>query len=121
MQTILLIEDESAIQHALTDKLKEEGFDVLEAKNGEDGLKMAKEKHPDLILLDIIMPIMDGITMFKELRKDEWGKDAKIIFLTNLSEEERISEVLNLGTAEYLIKTDWSLADVVKKIREKLK
>ena len=117
---ILVVEDEPAIQRALLDKLEEDKFVVLQAKNGQEGLDMAKANHPDLILLDIIMPVMDGITMLKTLRDDEWGKDVPVMLLTNLSEEEKIAEAFGLGSFGYLIKTNWSLADVTKKIKEKL-
>jgi len=119
-KTILVVEDEQLIQKVLCDKLREEGFLVLEAINGQEGLEVAESKHPDLILLDIIMPVMDGITMLKVLRQDSWGKDANVMLLTNLTEQEKVSEAIALGSFDYLVKTDWSLADVVKKIKEKL-
>jgi len=119
-KTILVVEDDTALKIALYKKLKEEEFSVLEADNGVDGLEIAKKSHPDLILLDIIMPVMDGMTMLKELRKDEWGKNAVVIFLTNLSEEGAIAQATELGSFGYLIKTDWSLSELVKKIKEKL-
>ena len=119
-KTILVVEDDVALKTALAKKMNEEGFYVLEANNGKEGLEIAKKDHPDLILLDIIMPVMDGMTMLKELRKDNWGKNATVIFLTNLSEEGKMSEAEELGSSAYLIKTDWSLSDLVKKIKEKL-
>jgi len=119
-KTILVVEDDVALKTALAKKMNEEGFSVLEANNGKEGLEIAKKDHPDLILLDIIMPVMDGMTMLKELRKDNWGKNATVIFLTNLSEEGKMSEAEELGSSAYLIKTDWSLSDLVKKIKEKL-
>lgn len=117
---ILIVEDELALQKALSDKLAEEGFSVLIARDGQEGLEIAKKNHPNLILLDIIMPVMDGITMFKKLREDDWGKTAKIIILTNLSEGEKVTEAEILNSSDYLIKSDWSLADVVKKIKSKI-
>jgi len=119
-KTILVVEDEQGIQRVLCDKLREEGFSVLEAKNGEEGLAIAKSSHPDLILLDILMPIMDGIEMLKRLRTDEWGKGVQVILLTNLSEEEKVSNAMELGIFDYLVKADWSLLEVIKKIKEKL-
>jgi CheY-like chemotaxis protein len=119
-KTILVVEDESSMRRVLVDKLSLEAFSVLEAKNGEEGLKIALEKHPDLILLDIIMPRMDGITMLKKLRDDEWGKKVEVILLTNLSEKEKIAEAMEQETFEYLVKTDWKIEDVVEKVKEKL-
>jgi DNA-binding response OmpR family regulator len=119
-KTILIVEDEPELSKALSDKLSEEGFSILEAKNGQEGLDIAKDKHPDLILLDILMPIMDGMTMLEMLREDESCKDIPVIFLTNLDDQEKVSEALKAGSFDYLIKTDWSLADIVKKIKNKL-
>ena len=114
---ILIVEDEKPLIHALHDKLQREGFEILQAQNGKDGLALALEKHPDLILLDIIMPIMDGVTMLRELRKDEWGKFARVIMLTNLTDAEKTEEALRTGASDYLIKADWKLEDLINKIR----
>lgn len=117
---ILIIEDELSLLMALREKFKSEDFKVIEAKNGEEGLKMAAQKNPDLILLDLIMPVMDGITMFKKLRLTETGKDLPIIILTNLSDERAVSQSLEGGVTDYLVKTNWQLDDVVKKVKGKL-
>jgi two-component system, sensor histidine kinase and response regulator len=119
-KTILLVEDDVSMSHALQEKLEREWYTVLTAKNGEEGLSVALEKHPDLILLDIVMPRMDGITMLGELRKDAWGKNVSVIILSNLIENEKINQALQQGSHEYLIKTDWKIEDVVKKVNEKL-
>ena len=120
-KTVLIVEDEVSLIIALRDKFFHEGFTVLEAKNGEEGLGVALDKHPDMILLDIIMPVMDGITMLKKLRESgEWGKTAQVIILTNLNEAEKVSEAMAAGTYEYLVKSDWKIADIVNKVKEKL-
>ncbi|OGH71913.1 MAG: hypothetical protein A3G00_00140 [Candidatus Magasanikbacteria bacterium RIFCSPLOWO2_12_FULL_43_12] len=119
-KTILVVEDEISLLNALCDKLTRENFAVLEAKNGEEGLEVALREHPDLILLDIIMPVMDGITMLKKLREDAWGKNAKVIILTNLSDNEKVAEALEQKSQEYLVKSDWKIEDVVAKVRERL-
>ncbi len=119
-QTILIVEDDIPELNALRDKLINEGFSTFEAKNGEEGLGVALLQHPDLILLDIVMPVMDGITMLKKLREDEWGKGVKVIILTNLSDVEKVSEAIMQGSHDYLVKSDWKLEDVVIKIRERL-
>lgn len=119
-KTILIVEDELSLRNALRDKLSRENFAVLEAKNGEEGLEVALREHPDLILLDIIMPIMDGMTMLKKLCEDAWGKGAKIIMLTNLSDQEKVAEAVTHCSHDYLIKSNWKLEEVVAKIREKL-
>jgi len=118
---ILIVEDEAPILKALSDGLKREEFVVFEAKNGKEGLEAAFKNRPDLILVDILMPIMDGTVMLKELRKDEWGKLIPAIILTNLTNTEKIEEALEEGVYDYLLKTDWKLEDIIKKIKEKLK
>lgn len=120
MKTILIVEDEKPLVSALNAKLSHEGFSILEATDGEAGLSMALEKHPDLILLDIVMPKMDGLTMLNELRKDDWGKNVPVIVLTNLSIDESVGANMRNNVFDYLIKTDWKIEDVVKKVKEKL-
>ncbi len=119
-QTILIVEDEKPLIRALCDKFRHEGFNVLEARNGAEGLEVALREHPDLILLDIIMPVMDGVSMFKKLREDEWGKSVPVIMLTNLIYNEKIAEAIMQGSHEYLVKSDFKLEDVVAKVRERL-
>lgn len=118
---LLVVEDDLSLMKALSGKLTGEGFEVIEAKNGEEGLKKALEHKPELTLLDIVMPRMDGLTMLKQLRKDEWGKDAKVIILTNLSDAANANELEEKGVSDYLIKSDWSLEDIVKKVQDTLK
>jgi DNA-binding response OmpR family regulator len=120
MKKILIIEDDRPLREAIKDKLVREGFSCIEAKNGKEGFEMALREHPDLILLDIVMPIMDGITMLKELRKDKWGKKAKIILLTNLSDNEKLAEVMQYEVFDYLVKSDWKIENIIKQIREQL-
>ena len=121
-QTILIVEDEQDLREALADKLTREAFTVLEAKNGKEGLNMALAEHPDLILLDIVMPEMDGMTVLRKLREDTWGKTVPVILLTNLSatEENIIEEMVKYAPSHYLVKSDWKIIDVVEKIRETL-
>jgi DNA-binding response OmpR family regulator len=119
--TVLIIEDEMPLQKVLKEKLTYEGFIVSQAFNGEEGLKAAIQDRPDLILLDILMPIMDGNVMLKKLRTDAWGKNAKVILITNLNEKSMIDEATENGALDYIVKSDWKIADVVKKIKNALK
>jgi CheY-like chemotaxis protein len=119
-QKILVIDDEPTLITAIVDKFTREGFEVLTAANGQEGLKTALKKHPDLILLDIIMPVMDGITMLSQLRKNLWGKNVKVILLTNLSDPGNAGEIIRKSVSGYLIKSNWKLVDVVKQVKEKL-
>lgn len=117
---ILIIEDEIRLLGVLSEKFSNEGFEVLRAKDGEEGLRVALDTRPDLILLDIIMPKMDGMTMLKKLRKDEWGKDVSVIILTNLSDAEKITEAWDQQVYEFLVKTQWSLEELVERVKTKL-
>lgn len=119
-QTILIVEDEILISNALRDKLSSEGFSILEARSGEQGLEVALAKHPDLILLDIILPGINGMEMLNKLRKDAWGKDALVILLTNLNEPVKVSDGLAQNVYDYIVKSDWTLEDIVKKVKEGL-
>ena len=118
--TILIVEDEINLRELLKKKLDIEGFEVLEAGDGKMGLETALSKHPDIILLDIIMPVMDGISMIKKLRQDEWGKNIPVIILSNLSETEKINESIEEKAYAFLVKSDWDPDDVVSLIRKKI-
>ena len=105
---------------AITAKLIKEGYDPLFSTTGEKGLSVAQKTHPDLILLDFVLPDMDGLVFLKNLRADKWGKDAQVLILTNLSDGKIADEVAEYGVFDYLIKADWRLDDIVKKVKEKL-
>ncbi len=118
---ILIVEDEAALRKVLVDLLTDEpDYEVLEAKNGVEGLAMAVKHHPDIILLDIIMPRMDGMTMLKELRQDEWGKNAHVILLTNVGGPDKLTEAAQSGAYEYFVKTDIDLDDVIQRVKNHL-
>jgi DNA-binding response OmpR family regulator len=123
-KTILIVEDESPMLHALKDTFMQSGFKVLEARDGSTGLGIAMHEKLDAILLDIILPVMDGLTMLRKLREDgEFGKNVPVILLTNLSAD---SDAINAAITQnnpayYLVKTNWSMADVVDKVKECLR
>src|SRR3989338_2910394 len=120
---ILIVEDEAIISKTYAEELLDQGFFVLTAMNGSVGLEIASREKPDIILLDILMPVMDGLTMMGKLRESGlYGKNVPIILLTNLSaSEEKIMKAITKDTpAYYLIKSNWNLSDVVEKIRERL-
>lgn len=120
-RTILIIDDEPAILTALVDKFTRADFEVKTAENGQKGLKLALKEHPDIILLDIIMPVMDGVTMLDKLRQDSWGKDVKVILLTNLSDSTQMTKSVIKSVKGYLVKSDWKIEDVVKQVLGELK
>lgn len=112
---VLIIDDEVQLLNSLRLKFLREGFlNLFTAENGTDGLDIALKEHPDLILLDIIMPGMDGMEVMKKLRKDPWGKNAKIIFLTNLPSQDKELEAKSHGVNDYIIKSNTKLEDIVK-------
>lgn len=118
---ILIVEDDVALLNVLVEKFTKEGYKVVSAKDGAVGLKTALLERPNIILLDIIMPVMDGMTMLQRLRKDEWGKGAKVLLLTNLNSAEKVVDALDNGVFDYLVKADWSLNDIVEKVNKRLK
>lgn len=120
-QTILIVEDEISLRNALRDKFTREGFLVFDAKDGEIGLAIAIREQPQLILLDIMMPKMDGMTMLHKLRSEnEWGKSVPIILLTNLGADDKMimKEIEEDTSAYYLVKSNWSMDQMVEKVKE---
>ena len=117
---ILIVDDDITLRKALEGKLKKAGFSVVQASDGEEGLELAEEKKPDLILLDIVMPRMDGMTMLTKLRSAEWGKDMPVIILTSLSDAMRITAAMQQDTFDYLVKSDWSIDGIVQEVKERL-
>ncbi len=117
---ILLIEDEKVLLNLLSDTFTDSGFEVSCAENAELGIKLALRKHPNLILLDIILPKMDGLTMLKKLRKDKWGKGVPVIVLSNLDDQKKVSEAMKIGVYDFLVKSNVKLFDVVKQVTEVL-
>ena len=120
MKKVLVVEDDKVLLNLVRDELAAEGFEVLGAVNGKEGLDLALKIHPDLILVDIMMPVMDGMAMTTELRKDAWGKNVDLIVLTNLSSDKNVADFLEKGAYDYLVKSNWTIEDVVKRIKEKL-
>lgn len=123
MQSVLIIEDESGLREAAAAKLTQEGFTVFTAPDGAAGLSSALSNHPDVILLDIKMPNMNGFEMLKKLRaQGGWGAKVKVIFLTNLemSSDDESADIEALEPAHYLVKSNTSLDELVTKVREVL-
>jgi len=117
---ILIVEDERSLMQVLADRLALEGFNVIKAYDGQEGLDSARKEMPDLILLDLIMPVMDGMTMLEEMRKDDCCKIIPAIVLTNLIDKEQVAKALSAGSYDYLVKTDWKIEDIIIKIKVKL-
>lgn len=113
---VLIVEDDNFVAEVYSTKLLEMGHEVKIAQNGEEGLSLIEKERPDLILLDIIMPVMGGIEMLEELKKNPARKDIPVILLTNVGEKESIQKVRALGVHDYLIKSHFTPAEVIEKM-----
>ncbi len=118
---VLIIEDEEILVNMYKSKFEKEGFEVCQALNGKDGLDQVKENKPDIILLDIIMPEMDGFMVLKDLKSNPETQNIPVIMLTNLGQEEDIEKGKELGAKDYLLKVDSTPNQVVEKVKEILK
>jgi len=116
--TILLVEDDEMLHTMYTQKFTKEGYDVKSAFNGAEGIKVAEETQPAIILLDIIMPKMDGFVALKKLKKNDKTKEIPVILLTNLGQEEDIRKGKELGAADYFIKANHTPQEVVDKVKQ---
>ena len=93
---------------------------MFKTQDGQDGLNKAFNKHPDIILVDNLMPNTDGFYFLENLRKDEWGKNAKVIMWSNSHDSKTIVRAKKMGVLDFMIKSDWEYRDVVKRVRELL-
>lgn len=118
---ILIVEDEETLQKALREYLTEEKFEVVSALDGQEGLTLAEAEMPDLILLDIILPKIDGFKVLEGIKGNDKTKNIPVILLTNLESAEDIQKAFEKGATTYLVKSDYKLEDVVSKIKETLK
>lgn len=116
--TILIVEDEKLLSDMYEMKFSREGFDVTTAVDGFDGLKKAKSGKPDIILLDIIMPKVDGFAALRDLKSSPETKDIPVILLTNLGQEEDVEKGRKLGADDYFIKASYTPAVIVSKVRQ---
>jgi DNA-binding response OmpR family regulator len=117
---ICIIEDDLPIQQMYRYKLEREGFEVKTADNGAAGLTLAKDYKPDLILLDLRMPIMSGDEMLRRMREEPWGSEIRVIVLTNISKTEAPSMLRILGVNRYIVKAHTTPQQVAEIIREVL-
>ncbi len=119
-RTILIVEDDSFLLSMYVTKMEMSEYSVLQAVDGKQALKLALEKMPDLILLDILLPAMDGFEVLKALRENPKGKDMPVILLTNLGQKEEIEKGLAMGASDYLIKAHFTPQEVMSKIEKVL-
>ncbi|MCD6550219.1 response regulator [bacterium] len=121
MKKILLVEDDPFLIDIYKTKLKQEGFQVEVAKDGESALNLLEEKSPDLLLLDIVIPHVDGWEILKWIRSKEKFKNLKVIVLSNLGQKEEVKKGMELGATKYLIKAHYTPTEIVKEIKKVLK
>jgi DNA-binding response OmpR family regulator len=118
---ILIIEDDKFLRELIAKKLIEEGFNVDEAVDGEEGLRKSKEGNPDLILLDLILPGIDGFEILAKIKEDPETKSIPVIILSNLGQKEDIEKGLKLGAFDYLVKAHFTPGEIIEKVRNALK
>ncbi|MFZ2620902.1 MAG: response regulator [Minisyncoccia bacterium] len=116
MKKILIIDDNNTFQKTISDKLKSSGYETISAFDGLEGLDIAKGEKPDLILLDIKMPTMDGMTFLHKLREDTGSKEVPVFITSNMSTITNIGEGVSLGVKGYIIKSDETLDTIVKEV-----
>ena len=121
-KTVLVVEDEPALRKALTEKLSAAGYRVLAAKDGQEGLTMAVNKKPKVVLLDLMLPKMDGMSVLDRMRKDPYGKSVPVIILTNLMATDGYKKLAEeFEVYDYVVKSDRTLEEVVTKVNGALK
>lgn len=117
---ILIVEDEVPLRKALAEEFQDAGYTVLEAGDGLEGLDVALREHPHIILLDQLMPKMNGVAMLIQLRSDQWGSTVPVIMATNMSTTDTINEAIDAGANDYFIKSEVSVADILKLVGDRL-
>ena len=118
MKKILFIEDESALQKAMGKTLEKDGYDIISALNGEEGLRLAQTKNPDLIVLDLILPKLHGFEVLKKLKEDKKTQNIPVIILTNLEATQDVEKAIKMGATAYLVKSSYNLEEVTEKIKD---
>ncbi len=118
---VLLVDDDEAIATVFSTALKKEGYETSHAGTGKEGLDKAKAEFPDLILLDQVLPDMQGNEVLSELKKDEKTKGIPVVILSNFSQEELVKQAINEGASDYIFKYQAATSDVVSKVKQILK
>ncbi len=118
---ILIVEDDKFLRELIAQKLIKEGYDIAEAVDGEKGIKSVKEEKPDLILLDLILPGIDGFEVLAEIKEDPVLSQIPVIILSNLGQKDDIERGLKIGAVDYLIKAHFTPGEIIEKIKAVLK
>jgi len=120
-KTILIIEDDKFLRELISQKLIKEGYNISEAVDGEEGIKKIKEEKPGLVLLDLILPGIDGFEVLTKMREDPSLSSIPVIILSNLGQKEDVEKGLKLGAADYLIKAHFTPGEIIDKIKAVMK
>lgn len=118
---VLLVEDDIFLSGIYQKKFEMEGFKISTADNGEKGLNDAKKKKPDIVLLDILLPKLDGFSVLEQLQADASTKSIPVILLTNLGQKDDVEKGLEAGAVDYLIKAHFKPSEIVDKVKKVLK
>ncbi len=119
-QNILVVEDDKFLRELMSQKLIKENYNVSEAVDGEEGLKKVKEEKPDLVLLDLILPGIDGFEVLARMREEQQVAKIPVIILSNLGQKEDIEKGLSLGAVDYLVKAHFTPGEIIGKIKRVL-
>ena len=117
-QNILLVEDDPFLVEMYMNKFEEAGYEIDVASNGNKAIEQIKAKHPVIVLMDVVMPGLDGFEVLKLIKSDETTKSIPVIMLTNLGQKEDVDKAMNLGAADYLVKAHFTPSEVVSKVKQ---
>ncbi|OGL73668.1 hypothetical protein A3D72_01950 [Candidatus Uhrbacteria bacterium RIFCSPHIGHO2_02_FULL_57_19] len=117
---ILIVEDNLTLLNLIKEKVKSEGWTALTAVDGDEAAKKIRTQNPDLILLDLLLPKRDGVSVLREMRSRKETADIPVVVLTNLSDGETVEAVMAEGGTDFLVKTDYTLDDVMARVRQRL-
>ena len=120
-KTILIIEDDKFLRELIVRKLKDEKYQIVEASDGEEGLEKAKKEIPDLVLLDLILPGIDGFEVLSKIKEEHALSSVPVIILSNLGQREEVEKGLKMGAVDYLIKAHFTPGEIIEKIKTVLK
>jgi len=120
-KSILIVEDDKFLRELIAQKLAKEGYNTLTAIDGEEGIKKIKEEKPDLVLLDLILPGIDGFEVLSRMKDDEDLAKIPVIILSNLGQREEVERGLKLGAVDYMIKAHFTPREIIDKVKEVLK
>ena len=119
-KTILIVEDNKILRELIVSKLTKENYNVFEAIDGEEGIKKIKEKNPDLILLDLLLPGIDGFEVLSQIKNDPKLSSISVIIFSNLGQKEEVEKGLKMGATDYMIKASFTPKEIIDKIKATL-